>query len=246
MEADGVDDVRKAVRSVLKRDADWIKLCVTGGLAGIHKGEHPSMVQFTYDEVAAAVDEAHRKNKKVMVHCMASEGAKMAIRAGVDCIEHGNLLSDEIIELMKKENISFVPTMSGIYKVYQREHDAGNVRVANLLKDVVFPQKKVVMQAIKAGLLIGTGTDTLGNMVDEIKMFVDCGLSNAQALSAATFNAAKILDMESEIGNIQTGKTANLVLLNANPIMDIDALNNIAKIILRGKIFDPELINIFN
>ncbi|MFA6714580.1 MAG: amidohydrolase family protein [Victivallaceae bacterium] len=245
MEADGVDGVRKTVRMVLKRDADWIKLCVTGGLSGIHKGEHPSMVQFTYDEVAAATDEAHRKNRKVMVHCMASEAAKMAIRAGVDCIEHGNLLSDEVIELMKEKNITFVPTMSGIYKVYKREHDAGNERVAGLLKTVVFPQKEVVRKAVRAGLLIGAGTDTLGNIIDEIKMLADCGLTNAQALAAATIDAAKILDMDSEIGSIRTGKIADLALLNADPLKDLDGLKDISKVILKGKIFNPGLIEIW-
>jgi imidazolonepropionase-like amidohydrolase len=230
---------------VLKRDADWIKLCVTGGLSGIHKGEHPSMVQFTYDEVAAATDEAHRKNRKVMVHCMASEAAKMAIRAGVDCIEHGNLLSDEVIELMKEKNITFVPTMSGIYKVYKREHDAGNERVAGLLKTVVFPQKEVVRKAVRAGLLIGAGTDTLGNIIDEIKMLADCGLTNAQALAAATIDAAKILDMDSEIGSIRTGKIADLALLNADPLKDLDGLKDISKVILKGKIFNPGLIEIW-
>ncbi len=245
MEADGVDGVRKVVRTVLKKDADWIKLCVTGGLSGIHKGEHPSMVQFTYDEVAAAVDEAHRKNRKVMVHCMASEAAAMAIRAGVDCLEHGNLFSDEIIALMKEKNIFFVPTMSGIRKVYQREHDAGNEEVAGKLREVVFPQKQVVEKAVRAGVLTGAGTDTLGNIVDEIKMFADCGLNKAQALLTATKNAAKILNLDSDIGSIEIGKTANLVLLNANPLENLNALNNISKVILKGKVFDPEMINIF-
>lgn len=245
MEADGVDDVRRTVRMILKREADWIKLCVSGGLAGIHKGEHPSMVQFTYDEVAAAVDEAHRKNKKVMVHCMASQAAEMAIKAGVDCIEHGNLLSDQIIGLMKEKNVSFVPTMSGIRKVWQREHDGGNARVAELLRDVVFPHEEVVRKAVKAGILVGTGTDTLGSTIDEIKMLAGCGMSNAQALMAATADAARILALEAEIGSIQVGKTADLVLLREDPLENLDALKSIERVIVQGKVLEPGLIKVF-
>ncbi|MCP3965553.1 MAG: amidohydrolase family protein [Lentisphaerae bacterium] len=245
MEADGIEGVQKTVRQVLKHEADWIKLCVTGGLSGIHKGEHPSMVQFTFEEVAAAVDEAHRKLKKVMVHCMASDAARMAIKAGIDCLEHGNLLSEEIISMMKENNVSFVPTMSGIYKVYQREFDAGNTELADKIKEVVFPQKQVVSKAIKAGILIGAGTDTLGNMIDEIKMLADCGMTNAEALNAAGVNAAKILDIEAIIGSIEESKNADLVLLSADPLADLNNLSKIEKVILSGEFFDSEHDKLF-
>lgn len=246
MEVDGPDEVRRATRMILKRDADWIKLCVSGGLAGIHKGEHPSMVQFTYEEVAAAVDEAHRKKRKVMVHCMASAAAEMAIAAGVDCIEHGNLLSDSVLATMKEKHISFVPTMSGIRKVYQREFDAGNTRVADLLREVVFPHQDVVHKAIEAGILIGTGTDTLGSVVQEIKMFVECGMTKGQAILAATANAAKIVGLENEVGSIESGKAADLVLLCGNPLENLDELKHIDKVFLHGKVFEPTLLRMFN
>jgi len=246
MEVDGVDEVRKAVRMVLKKEADWVKLCVTGGLAGIHKGEHPSMVQFTYDEVAAAVDEAHRKNRKVMVHCMASAAAEMAIKAGVDCIEHGNLLSDAVLGLMKEKNISFVPTMSGIWKVYQREHDAGNTRVADLLADVIFPHKEVVRHAIAAGILIGTGTDTLGSIVEEMRMFIQCGMTNTQALNSATIDSARIVSRDARTGSIEPGKNADMVLLGGNPLEKIDEFKHIEKVLVKGKVFEPSALKIFN
>lgn len=246
MEVDGVDEMRKAVRLALKKEADWIKLCVSGGLAGIHKGEHPSMVQFTFEEVEAAVDEAHRKHRKVMVHCMASDSAKMAIRAGVDCIEHGNLLSDEVIALMKKNNTSFVPTMSGIWKVYLREHNAGNERVAKLLADVIFPHKDVVRHAIDAGILIGTGTDTLGSVIDEMKLFIECGMTKTQALNAATIDAARIVDRQDRTGSIEAGKDADLVLLGGNPLENIEEFRHIEKVFLQGRAFEPKFLSIFN
>lgn len=246
MEVDGVDEVRKAVRLALKKEADWIKLCVTGGLAGIHKGEHPSMVQFTFAEVEAAVDEAHRKHRKVMVHCMASDAAKIAIKAGVDCIEHGNLLSEEVIALMKEKRTSFVPTMSGIWKVYLREHNAGNERVAKLLADVIFPHKDVVRNAIKAGILIGTGTDTLGSVIDEMKFFIECGMTKAQALNSATIDSARIVDRQDRTGSIEAGKDADLVLLAGNPLENSEEFKHIEKVFLKGRAFEPKFLSVFN
>ncbi|MBN1316840.1 MAG: amidohydrolase family protein, partial [Anaerolineales bacterium] len=102
MEVDGPNKVRKAVRMILAEGADWIKLMVSGGLSGIHRGGHPSFVEFTQEEVTTAVIEAHRRNKPVMVHAMNPESVRISIEAGVDCIEHGNLIDDPTIDLMKE------------------------------------------------------------------------------------------------------------------------------------------------
>lgn len=245
MEADGADGVRKTVRAVLKAEADWIKLCVSGGLAGIHKGEHPSMVEFTEEEVRAAVEEAHKRNRRVMVHGMAAEGVKMAVKAGVDCVEHGNLLDDEAINMMKEAGTFFVPTMSGIHTVYERERSAGNKKVADMLWEVISPQEKVVSKCIEAGILIGTGTDTLGHIHQEIGMLVNCGMSRAEALAAATINSAKILGLEKEIGSVEEGKKADILILEGNPVEDISALRKIREVIIGGEVFKSENLRIF-
>ena len=234
MEVDGEDGVRKAVRRVLKEGADWIKLCVSGGLAGIHKGDHPSIVEFTPAEVRAAVEEAHKRRRKVMVHGMAAESVKMAVQAGVDCIEHGNLLDEEAIAMMAERNISFVPTMSGIQRVYERERDGGSAEIAEMLRDVIAPQAEVVAACIEKGIHIGTGTDTLGHIHREIAMLVDCGMSRAEALSAATYRSAQILGMEDEVGSLDEGKVADVLVVEGDPVCDLKALGRIKEVIFRG------------
>ena len=245
VEADGADEVRKTARALLKAGADWIKLCVSGGIAGIHKGDHPSIVEFSEEEIRAAVEEAHKRNRRVMVHAMAAESVKNAIRAGVDCIEHGVLMDDEAINMMKEQKVSFVPTMSGIQIAYERERNAGNKEVADLLWDAIKSHKSVVSKCIKAGVLIGTGTDTLGFIPQEIQMLVDCGMSRADALSAATINSAKILGLEEEIGSIEECKRADLVILNGNPLEGLSALKKIREVIIGGDVFNREYLKIF-
>ncbi len=234
MEVDGADNVRRVVRGVLKAGADWIKLCVSGGLAGIHKGDHPSIVEFTPEEVQAAVYEAHKRGRKVMVHGMAAESVKMAVQAGVDCIEHGNLLDEKAMDMMSERAVSFVPTMSGIRKVYERERDGGSLQVAEMLREVIEPQADVVRECIRRGILIGTGTDTLGAISDEIQMLATCGMSNAEALAAATLQSARIVEMEDRVGIIEEGKVADLVLLEEDPTQDLGALKRIREVISKG------------
>lgn len=234
MQVDGPDEMRRVVRTVLKAEADWIKLCVSGGLAGIHKGDHPSIVEFTPEEVRVAVVEAHKRSRKVMVHGMSAESAKMAVEAGVDCIEHGNLLDDEAIDMMAEREIAFVPTMSGIRRVYERERDGGSPIVAEMLREVIDPQMEVVATCIKRGILIGTGTDTLGSISREIEMLATCGMSNAEALAAATYRSAVIVEMQDEIGSIEEGKVADMVIVDGDPVSDLAALRQIKEVVCRG------------
>jgi len=210
MEVDGADEIRKAVRALLKAGADWIKLKVSGGISGIHKGDHPSIVEFTEEEVRTAVEEAHKRNRRVMVHGMAAESVKMAVRAGVDCIEHGNLLDDEAIAMMKKEGVFFVPTMSVMPVVYERERTGGNEKIADMLWEVISPHREVV--------------------------------SKSDALAAATINSATILGLEEEIGSIEKGKIADLVVLEGNPVEDLSALGRIRQVIIGGEVASWELL----
>jgi len=244
MEVDGPDEVRKAVRMLLKAGADWIKLCVSGGLAGIHKGDHPTIVEFCDAEIRTAVVEAHRRGRKVMVHGMASESVRMAIEAGVDCIEHGNLLDDETIHLMKSRAVSFVPTMSGIREVYEREKAGGDPSVAAALWEVISPQRQVVTKCIKAGILIGTGTDTLGNVHDEIRMLASCGMTPARAIAAATHDSARILGLESELGAVEEGMRADLVVIDGDPTQDLGSLSKIKEVIVGGRVADREFLTV--
>lgn len=245
-EADGADEVLKTVRAAFKAGADWIKICVTGGHAGIHKGDDPRIPEFTEEEIQAAVEEAHTRGRRVMAHGCAAEGVKNAVKAGVDCIEHGTLLDDEAINMMVEAGTFLVPTLSGIRNVYERELAAGNKKIADLLWTVISPHEKTISKCIEAGILIGTGSDTLGDIYQEIEMLIKCGMTSSEALAAATINSAKILNLENEIGSVEEGKKADILILEGNPIDDIAALRKIREVIKGGEVFNSELLNIFD
>ena len=171
-----------------------------------------------------------------MVHGMSAESVKMAVEAGVDCIEHGNLLDDEAIDMMAKQDVSFVPTMSGIQRVYERERDGGRADVAEMLREVIEPHAGAVSKCIARGILIGAGTDTLGSIHREIEMLASCGMSPAQALATATYQSARILGMENQIGSIEEGKIADLLVLEEDPVADLAALGRIKEVICRGNL----------
>jgi imidazolonepropionase-like amidohydrolase len=242
LEVDGPDEVHKAVRLALKKGADWIKLCLNAGLSGIHAGEHPSIEELTAEEVRVAVEEAHKRGRKVMVHGGAAKSIKTAILEGVDCIEHGYLLDEEAIAMMKEKHISYVPTMSGIYAVYARERAGDNQALADYLEETIRPHAENVAKAIKAGVLIGTGTDTLGFVRQELEMLVQCGMSRAEALAAGTINSARILGLEQELGSVEPGKIADLVVLEANPLEDLKAIHKIRHLIVKGELMTWETL----
>jgi imidazolonepropionase-like amidohydrolase len=126
--------------------------------------------------------------------------------------------------------------MSGIYNVYERERRAENKRVADMLWEMVKPQPEAVAKAFKAGVLIGTGTDTLGFTHQEVEMFTQCGMSPEQALRAATYDSARILGRETELGSVAPGKKADLVLLEGDPVKELSALKRVRTVILNGRI----------
>jgi len=242
VEVDGVEEMRKAVRADLKAGAEWIKVCVSGGLADIDQGRKASMVEFSEDEVRVAADEAHMRGRKVMVHGNSARGVKMAIRAGVDCIEHGSLLDDEAIDMMSRAGVAFVPTMSGLRNVYEVQRAVGDERIVELLWEAISRHQEVVSKCVDAGIPIGTGTDSLGHMHQEIGMLVDCGMSRSQALAAATLGSAHILGLDGTIGSIEEGKQADLVLVDGDPTKDVAALRRVREVIIGGRVASPELL----
>lgn len=236
IEADGPDEICKAVRGEIKAGADFIKLMASGGIGGMPEHEHPNWDELSLEEMTVAVTEAHKRGKSVTVHAMGEKPVLQALYAGVDGIEHGTTLSDQAIELMVQRGVYYVPTMSGIAAVAHKEETLGNRKLADLIyQEVILPQQASVKKAYERGILIGCGTDTLGDMVDEMKMLHDCGVSKMDCVKAATANAAKIVGLDHMIGTVECGKKADLVLIDGNPLSDLNNMRNVRAVLLNGE-----------
>lgn len=237
IEADGPDEVRKAVRGEIKAGANFIKLMASGGLGGMPEHEHPAWDEFSVEEMSVAVEEAHKRKKGVTVHAMGEKPVLCALYAGVDGIEHGAKLNAEALDIMAERGTYYVPTMSGIASVANKEERQGSAELAELMRlEVVRPQRISVKKAFDRGILIGCGTDTLGDVVDEMKMLHESGIPAMDCIKAATLNGAKIVGLDKIIGTIECGKKADLVLIGANPLEDLENMRKVDEVFLNGNL----------
>ncbi|MEK6549996.1 MAG: amidohydrolase family protein [Nitrospirota bacterium] len=243
-QTDGRDDVVKAVQEQIRAGADIIKFIATGGV--LTPGTSPGAAQLTLDELKAGVEEAARAGRRVAAHAHGAQGMKNAIRAGVHSIEHGTLLDDEAIELFLKHRTFLVPTLSAIQSGCEMGKQGGMPDYA-VQKSMALgeEQKKTFRKAVKAGVRIAMGTDAgtpfnpHGRNAQELRRMVEFGMTPMQAVEAATRSAATLLGLESELGTIEAGKQADLILVNGNPLDDIALLQepeNVVYVIQGGKI----------
>ncbi len=237
VEADGPYEMRKVVRKEIKEGADFIKFMGSGGLGGMPEREDPLWVEMNLDELEAGIQEAHNRYKKTTVHAMGSQAIQNAVRAGIDCIEHGGVIKENVLNIMSKEEVAYVPTISGIINVAKRMKNNGNVESYKRIYEIVInPIKISIKRALKKGIIIGCGTDTLGKMTEEIKILHSCGLSLRECIKAVTINGAKICGIEKNYGSIQCGQKADILGLSNNPLKDVEAYNEITLIMKNGEI----------
>jgi imidazolonepropionase-like amidohydrolase len=228
-QADGADEVRKAVREQLRAGADCIKLIATGGV--MTPGVDPRSAQLTEDELRAGVEEAHKAFVKVGSHAQATAGIKNAVRAGVDSIEHGIYLDDEAVEEMRTRGTVLVPTLIAPENISKYGIAAGipayMVEKSDRAKEA---HRESFRKAVRAGVRIAMGTDAgtpfnrHGQNAEELALMVECGMSPADALVAATRNAAELLDIFADTGTVEPGKAADLLILDGDPLADIRVL----------------------
>ena len=223
--ADGVDGMRAKVREMVQAGADVIKVATTGG-ASSTAGLGPKDMLFEPEELTALVDEAHKRGRKVMCHALGGPGLRAAIEAGVDSIEHGSYLDEDpdLLPMMVEKNIFFVPTF-GVYTFHAvRGTPHGRARATELREHHV----QSLRLAASSGVKIVAGTDEggweHGNNAHEIRCLVEAGLSPMQALIAATGRAAECMGLEEEIGTIEPGKMADMILVDGDPLEDISIL----------------------
>ena len=236
----GVAEARKAVRQRYKEGADLIKITATGGVLSTAKsGQNP---QFMDDELEAIIATAKDYGFKIAAHAHGAEGMKRAIKAGISSIEHGTLMDDETRSLMKKHGTYLVPT------ILAGEFVAEKAKIDGYFPEIVRPKaasigpklKANFAKAVDAGVKIAFGTDSgvsnHGDNAREFKLMVDNGMSEIQAISAATINAADLLGESELLGSLSVGKYADLVAVKGNPLDDITLLENIDFVMKGGEI----------
>ena len=228
-EANGPDEVRKAAREQIKAGADIIKLMATGGV--MTPAVEPGSEQLTEEELRAGIQEAHKAGKKTATHAMGTQGILNALRAGIDSIEHGVYLNDESVSLMVKYDVPLVPTISAMYHIISNGVEAGipAFAVEKTLQVKPFHLNSIRMGR-EAGILIAMGTDAgtpfnlHGLNLGELKRLVELGYSPLEAIESGTRIASQVLGMEKELGTIEEGKLADLIMVKGNPLEDIDLL----------------------
>lgn len=229
--ANGVDGVRNTVRAMVRAGADVIKCATTGG-ASSRPGHGPKDAAFDRDEMRALVDEAHALGRRVMCHAVGGPGLRLAVEAGVDSIEHGSYLDEdpELIPMMAERGTVFVPTLT----VYEYHRRSALPHVRERAQALYAHHLESVARALAAGVRVVAGTDAGGHghppNALELEHLVAAGLSPMQALQAATGGAAQCLGLEREIGTVEKGKWADLVLIDGDPLTDVRILQDPAQI----------------
>jgi imidazolonepropionase-like amidohydrolase len=229
-EVDGADNIRRAVRERVSYGADWIKY-----YSDLHyfikDGALHSRPNFTDEEARALVDETHRLGHKVAAHSMGREGILSALRAGVDTIEHGDGLDDELMDLMIQRGVYWCPTIYvGVY-VSQGRADTG-APIWLKMRDL---EAAAFGKAVKKGVRISFGTDAAWteNQAKEFAYMVKYGMTPMQAIQSATSVAAALLDQQENLGSIAAGKYADIVAVDGDPLSDITELERV-KFVMKG------------
>lgn len=235
----GADDCRRAVRAVVKRGADQIKLTATGGV--LSETDAGTDQQLFDDELKAIMDTAHSLGRRTAAHAHGADGVNAALRAGVKSIEHGTYANDESFRLFKRNGAYLVPTMlAGATVVAMAEPDdtfmAPPIRAKAL---AVGPQMiKMVRNAHKAGVKIAFGTDSgvspHGQNAREFALMIEAGMTPMEAIHAATINGAANIGQSENLGSIAKGKLADIIAVDGDPLSDITELEDVDFVMKEG------------
>jgi imidazolonepropionase-like amidohydrolase len=236
---DGADGARKAVREQVMYGADWIKYYSDRRYHFEADGVLHSMVNFTDEEAKAIVDETHRLGKKAAAHAIGSDGIAAALRAGVDTVEHGDGLTDALIDEVVKKGVYWVPTI--IVGAYVAPGRGGN------WTKMVDVEKVAFQKALKKGVKIALGTDAGGfdwkelNQAKEFEYYVNYGMTPMQAIRSGTVVPAELLGWSDKIGTIEAGKWSDIVAVSGDPLSDITELQRVKFVMKGGAVYknDP-------
>jgi imidazolonepropionase-like amidohydrolase len=238
------DEGRRAVRLNVKYGADVIKICATGGVLSLT--DEVDIAQLTQEEMNAIVDEAHTLRKKTAAHAHGAEGAKRAIRAGIDSIEHGAFLDDEALDLMKARGTFYVPTLMAIEGGKEILAKGGYPpTVAQKMTAAIESVGQVVRKAIAKDVKIGMGTDAAvyphGRNTEEFHLLTALGMSPLQALRAGTSVDAELLGVQNRIGTLESGKIADIIAMPGDPTQNIRQTEKVFFVMKEGVIYRNDL-----
>jgi imidazolonepropionase-like amidohydrolase len=246
VEADGPVDVLRAARQQLKKGADVIKLMASGGVAT--RGELPTSGQLEMEEMQPAIREAHKRGKMATAHAYATAAIKNAVLAGVDGIEHGAYLDEETAGLMAERGVVLSPTLS----VYQRILQGGEVGMVPAYRvpkaqALIEAEARAFCLARESGVKIALGTDAtslhhpLGDAALELELWVQHGMSPLEAIESATRLAAEACQVDQEVGTLEAGKLADLVIVEGDALADIKAIHRVRRVLRDGvTVYDIE------
>jgi imidazolonepropionase-like amidohydrolase len=239
-EADGPDAVRIVARQQIKAGADVIKLMATGGAGTL--SELPTQVQLSVPEMRAAVEVAHAAGRPVAVHALASQGIINAIEAGADSVEHGVFLCDRGIELLVKHGVALCPTLSVYPRIIERGPAGGEAQfVIDRSRALTEPHLDSIRRAVAAGVKIVFGTDSttlynpLGDVGAELDLMEQAGMSPLDIILSATRMAADVCGVLADAGTLETGKVADICVVEGNATTDIQALTATARVFRAGQ-----------
>jgi imidazolonepropionase-like amidohydrolase len=237
----GADEARRAVRLAHKYGATVIKTCATGGVLSL--ADAVDTPQLTQAELDALVDEAHALRLKTAAHAHGAEGAKRAIRGGIDSIEHGTFLDEEAMEMMKQRGTYYVPTLMAVQGLTEQIQRGVPIPPAIKVKaeDAIAHVHQTFQKAISKGVKIGLGTDAAvyphGRNAEEFHQMVDLGMKPIDALKAGTSNDADLLGLANKIGTLEAGKLADIVAVPGDPLQNIRQTEHVFFVMKEGVVY---------
>ena len=242
--ADGPWAARIKVRENIKYGANAIKFCATGGV--FSKGTKVGAQQYSFEEMKAIVDEAHMRDLPVAAHAHGTSGIKTAIKAGVDSVEHASFLDDEAIALAKEHGTWLsMDIYNTEYTLTYGEQNGVDEENLNKERQVSKRQRDSFNRAVKAGVKMVFGTDAAiyphGDNAKQFSRMVEFGMTELQAIQASTINSAKLLKMDTQLGQIKTGFAADIIAVKANPLKNIKTLESVPFVMKAGVVYKNQL-----
>lgn len=234
--ADGPHEIRKAVREQIEVKVDFVKLMITGGI--MTEETDIKTMQMNEEEMISAIETAHDAGVKVAAHAQGGQGVLLALKYGVDTLEHGIMLNQKEVSLLKDKSIHYIPTLIAIKEIADKGVEYGLPEWAISKSKVLTDKHRLSFQlALENDISIGTGTDFKhGILLDEIKIMLEYGATINEVLFFATMNAAEIINQEKDVGTLEKSKFADMIVVKGNPFDDINNLQKIERVLISGDV----------